>query len=1090
MSAMLASIREKKMAGSSGGVQSEVSVVEAVEHFELLQVSSPSFGRVFNDEASIKALAGNMLVARFTADQTVVQRGESGSWFGILLTGDLVVELPGGDTVSVPPGTLIGEMTLWQPGAVRSATIRGKAPGGLIATMLVDELSSFCDANPRVGAKLMTLMGRSAIGKQVDNMRRTLRQRDRVGHELQLTPYASAASDPVAIDASEAFMALLLGRQFSPEEAEQLVSECSFGPFSEDQVLAKPGSSWPSLVAFVLTGSLLMEPWSLELGPGSIIGALGFFGETLFGEASSIVATSSGTIATISFAALNRLFWLESRAMTPGAHTGGVVFAEDTSLAAPAPAPKSGAGGLLIDKLVRVLGSYAMHMCEQAKAMAERPSTAASPDPADSSRPPIRRVTSAFNDSGAAAVGAGVAGAPMASGKQESFYAAKLSEQQRSATARGSAAPLAMVAAMAPGEASTGNDGKDPVLGVQHYKVLHAGALGKLGKANAELAEYERVNGELKSQLKSAKRVVSDIRDTVDFCTQAIGKLVSAGEKASAQMKAHGGAEVGAWPVLKELDQLVANGRRLTDTVSAVEEMKRLRGPEDTKQADVGSGGVKGEDDDGLTFEERLGRVGGSTPGGGPGASSQGSTVRGTPRDGWGGEIRRGYRDGSGPKTKGTAAAKPAITPPESLGEMQRRIKEHERLVVKVAKEREAASKLLEAASREREIVMNESRKIEEANQILEEHNAQLIAEQEAFERRKIEPINVAAAYCQTDDRSVAAATQTDMALLQPLVAEGALALAAERALETESLWQTHGAAWVGGVADILHRECQALMKLFHEKTMELPPSPDRDSHPPQVPAKLEQTWRHALVEEVRRQMQPLRDRIEAVSSGAATRDGTAQGASAAPPGPARDDGGAPPQRQSTPSEFGPAAPSAAERRTGQDPVAMGGISRGGSSHESRARSPPQRSHFFPEPPAAYAVRRTSDETSTPLPSWLLNVHEAPKLHAPSPRARRSLGMTQGHGGGHGSARSVGASPRHPGGTTIGMLAGSVAEELLPLEASGIAGGLHLPIMSGRTSSRALVYQKVDKEIAREVAAMRQILRRQQELLPSLQRHA
>ena len=236
--------------------------------------------------------------------------------------------------------------------------------------------------------------------------------------------------------------------------------------------------------------------------------------------------------------------------------------------------------------------------------------------------------------------------------------------------------------------------------------------------------------------------------------------------------------------------------------------------------------------------------------------------------------------------------------------------------------------------------------------------------------------------------------------------------------------------------------------------------------------------------------MQPLRDRIEAVSSGAATRDGTAQGASAAPPGPARDDGGAPPQRQSTPSEFGPAAPSAAERRTGQDPVAMGGISRGGSSHESRARSPPQRSHFFPEPPAAYAVRRTSDETSTPLPSWLLNVHEAPKLHAPSPRARRSLGMTQGHGGGHGSARSVGASPRHPGGTTIGMLAGSVAEELLPLEASGIAGGLHLPIMSGRTSSRALVYQKVDKEIAREVAAMRQILRRQQELLPSLQRHA
>jgi len=44
--------------------------------------------------------------------------------------------------------------------------------------------------------------------------------------------------------------------------------------------------------------------------------------------------------------------------------------------------------------------------------------------------------------------------------------------------------------------------------------------------------------------------------------------------------------------------------------------------------------------------------------------------------------------------------------------------------------------------------------------------------------------------------------------------------------------------------------------------------------------------------------------------------------------------------------------------------------------------------------------------------------------------------------------------------------------------------------LSGRGRTRALVSSLVDKEIAREVAAMRQLLRRQEALLPALaQRH-
>ena len=54
MSNTLNAIRKKSMAGVSGGVSSEVSFGDAVEHFELLQVSAPGFGAVFDDAQSIR----------------------------------------------------------------------------------------------------------------------------------------------------------------------------------------------------------------------------------------------------------------------------------------------------------------------------------------------------------------------------------------------------------------------------------------------------------------------------------------------------------------------------------------------------------------------------------------------------------------------------------------------------------------------------------------------------------------------------------------------------------------------------------------------------------------------------------------------------------------------------------------------------------------------------------------------------------------------------------------------------------------------------------------------------------------------------
>ena len=103
--------------------------------------------------------------------------------------------------------------------------------------------------------------------------------------------------------------------------------------------------------------------------------------------------------------------------------------------------------------------------------------------------------------------------------------------------------------------------------------------------------------------------------------------------------------------------------------------------------------------------------------------------------------------------------------------------------------EREEAQRLLEEVRHERELIMAESRKIEEANAIIEERHEELLAAEEAFELKKLGPIRVEMA-TQTDEGGVNAGVQTDADLIEPLVAQRALAHAAEKAEAVDASFQ------------------------------------------------------------------------------------------------------------------------------------------------------------------------------------------------------------------------------------------------------------------------------------------------------------
>lgn len=121
-------------------------------------------------EDAIRVLAHKLSIIRFSAHETIMVEGEAGTWFGILLAGDLGAQLPNGQLVRIPEGSILGEMAIWNKGGKRANSVVALAQPGIIAVMLVNDLRVLANEHPSTGCQLMQLVGRSALMKQLDNV--------------------------------------------------------------------------------------------------------------------------------------------------------------------------------------------------------------------------------------------------------------------------------------------------------------------------------------------------------------------------------------------------------------------------------------------------------------------------------------------------------------------------------------------------------------------------------------------------------------------------------------------------------------------------------------------------------------------------------------------------------------------------------------------------------------------------------------------------------------------------------------------------------------------------------------------------------
>ena len=195
--------RKSSIVNNEAHLKSEIPAEEVEETIMFLQSCGSAF-RGF-EQVEINVLSEAMSVMRFDAGQTVVEQGETGSWFGVLLSGTLRVLLPNNVTITMQPGAIVGEMAVWKEDAIRSASMVG-GEGGIIATMLRAELPQFVSDCPETGVKLMRMMAESAVAKQSQNLRRDRASRmsapvtwHGAGSDTRLLVTASSSLDRAAL---------------------------------------------------------------------------------------------------------------------------------------------------------------------------------------------------------------------------------------------------------------------------------------------------------------------------------------------------------------------------------------------------------------------------------------------------------------------------------------------------------------------------------------------------------------------------------------------------------------------------------------------------------------------------------------------------------------------------------------------------------------------------------------------------------------------------------------------------------------------------------------------------------------------------
>ena len=292
-------LRRASVASMMSCASSHVPMLSSDEDKEdveqlLVEVQAKSrYFRGFVDE--VPMLAEMLSVVSFDEGETILQRGEEGTWVGLVLSGELEVIIEGKAVATVNPGDFLGEMILWY-GGVRQSTVMASS-SGVIATMLISELKLICLEDPQLSMKLFHAIGRQSVTGFLAYT---------IGGRVSRQVCALSLRRVPLKDAREPWKRCLTkmrsrGFEVDEQAEEYLMNQMQVHAFGEGDALVRPGDKLDHVLLLVEGAVKVNTPHATQYVAPDMLGEFAFWQEKTQRERQlEVVGSEPGLVAVIS----------------------------------------------------------------------------------------------------------------------------------------------------------------------------------------------------------------------------------------------------------------------------------------------------------------------------------------------------------------------------------------------------------------------------------------------------------------------------------------------------------------------------------------------------------------------------------------------------------------------------------------------------------------------------------------------------------------------------------------------------------------------------------------------------------------------
>jgi CRP-like cAMP-binding protein len=239
---------------SDAAQQSRLSIAPPAEGDDIDEETEMLFSQAVaaNDilaqlnEEDVSTMVSHLTVTPYDVDEMIVQKGETATWLGIVLSGSLQAYV--NEKAVGPPmvaGALVGEIAFFA-GGTRQADVKGSS-SGFIATVMMNELAQFFQSAPQTAHKLVRALGCSSVSRITKN------QAAHPPLSLELAP--QDAEDEVQTWVTEHFSTVMAKHDVSEDDCRHLVACMQLHRFAKGDVLVD-AFNVNEHVCFVISGEV------------------------------------------------------------------------------------------------------------------------------------------------------------------------------------------------------------------------------------------------------------------------------------------------------------------------------------------------------------------------------------------------------------------------------------------------------------------------------------------------------------------------------------------------------------------------------------------------------------------------------------------------------------------------------------------------------------------------------------------------------------------------------------------------------------------------------------------------------------------